>query len=251
MSRRQIAAMLAAAGLSLSAAPAALAGPSSVGSSAGTPTANICVSSFECTYVNYRHGKPTDVVNRAGTLVDWSVNAGSTGGQVLHGRRPSGHVRPLLRRPDRRRRRRQAQPGLAAAAPAAQRARQALSPLASIATEPLGGEGLRPLLDTVRSVVKLDRSARAAEIAGKIFSRREVRERRGMQPMEGQLERGSVIGGYRIDELISRGGMGVVYRATTVALNRIYALKVLAPALADDDQYRERFKREMRTCSAR
>ena len=50
--------------------------------------------------------------------------------------------------------------------------------------------------------------------------------------------RGSVVGGYRIDELISRGGMGVVYRATNVALNRIYALKVLAPELAEDEQFR-------------
>lgn len=66
----------------------------------------------------------------------------------------------------------------------------------------------------------------------------------------GQLERGSVIGGYRIDELISRGGMGVVYRATNVALNRIYALKLLAPELADDDQFRERFKREIRIAAS-
>jgi serine/threonine-protein kinase len=66
----------------------------------------------------------------------------------------------------------------------------------------------------------------------------------------GQLERGSVIGGYRIDEMISRGGMGVVYRATNVALNRIYALKLLAPELADDDQFRERFKREIRIAAS-
>src|ERR1700716_2006417 len=61
-----------------------------------------------------------------------------------------------------------------------------------------------------------------------------------------QLERGSVVGGYRIDELIGRGGMGLVYRATNVALNRIYALKVLAPGLAEDEQFRQRVKREMR-----
>src|SRR2546421_5358860 len=61
-----------------------------------------------------------------------------------------------------------------------------------------------------------------------------------------QLEHGSVIGGYRVDELISRGGMGAVYRATHLALNRVYALKVLAPDLAGDEQFRERFRREMR-----
>ena len=65
-----------------------------------------------------------------------------------------------------------------------------------------------------------------------------------------QLGRGSVIGGYRIDELIGRGGMGLVYRATNVALNRIYALKVLAPGLAEDEGFRQRFKREMRIAAS-
>jgi serine/threonine protein kinase len=65
-----------------------------------------------------------------------------------------------------------------------------------------------------------------------------------------QLQRGSVVGGYRIDELIGRGGMGLVYRATNVALNRIYALKVLAPGLAEDEQFRQRFKRETRIAAS-
>src|SRR6185437_7696861 len=65
-----------------------------------------------------------------------------------------------------------------------------------------------------------------------------------------QLGRGSIIGGYRIDELIGRGGMGLVYRATNVALNRIYALKVLAPGLAEDEGFRQRFKREMRIAAS-
>jgi hypothetical protein len=82
MSRNRILAALTAVGLSLWAAPAALAGTTSVGSSGGTPSANICVFSFECTYVNFHNGKPTDVVKRAGKLMDWSVNAGSAGGQV-------------------------------------------------------------------------------------------------------------------------------------------------------------------------
>src|SRR5437660_5926238 len=64
------------------------------------------------------------------------------------------------------------------------------------------------------------------------------------------LQRGSVVGGYRIDELISRGGMGLVYRVTNVALNRIYALKVLAPEFAADEQFRARFMREMRIAAS-
>ncbi|MEP6954933.1 MAG: serine/threonine-protein kinase [Solirubrobacteraceae bacterium] len=68
--------------------------------------------------------------------------------------------------------------------------------------------------------------------------------------VNGDLKTGSVVGGYRVDELISRGGMGVVYRVTNVALNRIYALKVLAPELAEDVQFRERFKRETRIAAS-
>jgi predicted Ser/Thr protein kinase len=69
-------------------------------------------------------------------------------------------------------------------------------------------------------------------------------------PSTGALEPGSVVGGYRIDELIGRGGMGVVYRTTNVALGRIYALKVLAPELAGDEQFRQRFRREMQIAAS-
>ena len=65
-----------------------------------------------------------------------------------------------------------------------------------------------------------------------------------------QLENGFVIGGYRVDELIGRGGMGLVYRVKNVALHRVYALKVLAPALAEDEQFRQRFQREMRIAAS-
>jgi len=44
--------------------------------------------------------------------------------------------------------------------------------------------------------------------------------------------------------------MGIVYRATNVALYRIYALKVLAPELAADEQFRARFQREMRIAAS-
>ncbi len=64
------------------------------------------------------------------------------------------------------------------------------------------------------------------------------------------MQRGSVVGGYRIDELISRGGMGLVYRATNVALRRIYALKVLPPGMAEDEHFRQRFQREMRIAAS-
>ncbi len=57
---------------------------------------------------------------------------------------------------------------------------------------------------------------------------------------------GSTVAGYRIDALIARGGMGVVYRATHLGLERPVALKVIARELADREGFRERFLRESR-----
>jgi predicted Ser/Thr protein kinase len=65
-----------------------------------------------------------------------------------------------------------------------------------------------------------------------------------------RLERGAELGGYRIEQQIGQGGMGIVYRVTNVALGRVYALKVLAPELADDEQFRQRFQREMRIAAS-
>ena len=56
---------------------------------------------------------------------------------------------------------------------------------------------------------------------------------------------GSVFAGYRIDAVAGRGGMGVVYRATQLALGRPVALKLVAPGLAHEAAYRERFTREL------
>jgi streptogramin lyase/predicted Ser/Thr protein kinase len=57
---------------------------------------------------------------------------------------------------------------------------------------------------------------------------------------------GSTLAGYRIDRLIARGGMGVVYMATHLALERQVALKVIARHLAEQEAFRERFLRESR-----
>ena len=57
---------------------------------------------------------------------------------------------------------------------------------------------------------------------------------------------GTELAGYRLEASIGRGGMGVVYRAYDLALERPVALKILAPELAADERFRDRFLRESR-----
>ncbi|MFL5799222.1 MAG: serine/threonine-protein kinase [Actinomycetota bacterium] len=55
---------------------------------------------------------------------------------------------------------------------------------------------------------------------------------------------------YRIEALIGRGGMGVVYLAEHVHLGKRVALKVLPPEYATDQDFRQRFEREARLAAA-
>ena len=66
----------------------------------------------------------------------------------------------------------------------------------------------------------------------------------------GELAPGVVFAGHRIEEMAGRGGMGVVYRATHVALGRTVALKVIAPELIEDEATRQRFLRESKIAAS-
>lgn len=58
------------------------------------------------------------------------------------------------------------------------------------------------------------------------------------------------LAGHRLEELIGRGGMGLVYRATDLDLERTVALKVIRQDYAEDSGYRQRFLRESRAAAA-
>src|SRR5205823_5257456 len=73
---------------------------------------------------------------------------------------------------------------------------------------------------------------------------------RPSQAAAGDALVGTVISGrFRVDDLIGQGGMGKVYRARHLALDRTVALKVLKPQLLEDPTLVGRFEREAKAAS--
>ena len=60
---------------------------------------------------------------------------------------------------------------------------------------------------------------------------------------------GSLLAGYRLEAQIGAGGMAVVFRARDERLGRLVALKILAPGLAEDQEFRRRFIAESRAAA--
>ncbi len=64
------------------------------------------------------------------------------------------------------------------------------------------------------------------------------------------FRQGSVVAGYRLESQVGAGGMAVVFRARDERLSRPVALKILAPGLASDPEFRRRFLAESRAAAA-
>ena len=113
--------------------------------------------------------------------------------------------------------------------------------------DPTAGSGLRGIEDRVAA---LDGRLRIESPAGGGTRLHAVIPCQADGLMALELEIGSTFAGHRIEALAGRGGMGVVYRATDLTLHRQVALKLIAPALAVDPVFRERFAIECRSAAA-
>src|SRR4051794_527763 len=65
-----------------------------------------------------------------------------------------------------------------------------------------------------------------------------------------RLAAGSEFAGFRIERTLGYGGMGIVYLAREVRLDRLVALKVIRTELAEDERFRARFREESRTAAS-
>lgn len=89
-------------------------------------------------------------------------------------------------------------------------------------------------------------SGSPSDLHGRVTRREEGAE--GLP--DGESFIGIVLGGYRLEGVLGRGGMGTVYRATQLSLHRPVAVKILPREVSSEPQMVSRFKREIETLTA-
>ena len=115
--------------------------------------------------------------------------------------------------------------------------------------DPLAALGLATLgtmLVALRSDSRERRRLRELFAAGSTAMVEGVLHPSGSRP----LDPTAILAGYRIEAVIGRGGMGVVYRATQLALERSVAIKLIVTERAHDPDFRARFERESKLAAS-
>ena len=114
---------------------------------------------------------------------------------------------------------------------------------------PAGGRLPGPLARG-RARPRARRARRRPSRADRVRAARSGGGRAGDDALHVVADRVGAVIGYELEELIGHGGMGVVYRATDVKLQRPVALKLIVPELAEDARFRKRFLDESRLAAS-
>ncbi|MHC4777621.1 MAG: protein kinase domain-containing protein [Planctomycetota bacterium] len=109
------------------------------------------------------------------------------------------------------------------------------------------------LNDALRTQAKMESLSSLQIKIGEILLRKGHMQPQGVQKvlsLQGRGEVSLLIPGYEILAKIGEGGMGAVFQARQVSLDRVVAIKILAPKLSRDAFFIDRFLREARAAAA-
>jgi len=111
----------------------------------------------------------------------------------------------------------------------------------------------RQLNESLRVQGRAEETTHLHQRIGEVMVRRKFLEKKQVQKilrMQGRSGGGPQLPGYEIEEKLGEGGMGAVSRGKQVSLDRIVAIKLLAPRLVAEPGYVDRFMREARAAGA-
>jgi serine/threonine-protein kinase len=111
----------------------------------------------------------------------------------------------------------------------------------------------RQLNEALRVQGRAEETTHLHQRIGEVMVRKKFLEKEQVQEilrMQGRSGGGPQLPGYEIEEKLGEGGMGAVFRGKQVSLDRVVAIKLLAPKLVAEPGYKERFMREARAAGA-
>ena len=101
------------------------------------------------------------------------------------------------------------------------------------------------IVEATRERIRLEKSGGKKELSVLLVEMKKITAEQA-HAAERAVRGATVIGGFEILEKVGQGGMGAVFRARQINMDRIVALKILPPKLAADESFKKRFLREAR-----